>query len=470
MKPAIPFLLLGTLGVAGVVTTGGGTGTTASLAPPPTAAAGPIRVEASLERTTLPANASGDTFVRVALTGEKSLENLQQQRPAVSLTLVIDRSGSMGSEQKMEAAEEAACAAVKALAPGDRYAVVSFDNGAEIIHQGEIASTSVTAACGAIAELSARGSTDMRAGLEMGGQAAARMQAPGRVNRMLVLSDGRPDSEAGLADQTAALARQGIVTTTIGLGTDYNEDLMSALADRGLGNSYFVESRSDHLVGGEPSHQRLAKIFKTELSSMTEVVAKAATVRLTPKAGFELVEVSGFVADKSGADLLVPVGDIYSGHTIEVLVRARHPAHQATTSAVDLVAVAVNAKDARTQAQVASALSVAATFSDDTTVVAAALVPAVAEEAEKVRTTQAMLSANEAYNRGDFAAGDRVLNEQKARVQTQARALGSAKLQALFDDVDGYQAQNASAGMGGRASMNKALKEKARDYARSAKK
>jgi len=468
MKPAIPFLLLGTLGVAGVVTNGGGDGPArAPTEPPPsmTTAAGPITVEASLERTTLPANTPGDTFVRVALTGQK-IQTQQLQRPAVSLTLVIDRSGSMGSERKMEAAEEAACAAVNALESGDRFAVVSFDNGAEVIHHGEASPVTKRAACEAITALSARGSTDMRSGLQVGGTAALRMKGPGRVNRMLVLSDGRPDTESGLADQTAALAREGIVTTTIGLGTDYNEDLMSALADRGLGNGYFVESRIEKR-GGSTS---LAQIFKTELSSMTEVVAKAATVRLTPKAGFELTEVAGFVSDRSGNALIVPVGDVYSGHTIELLVRARHPAHQASASAVDLLDVTVSGNDARTDSAFGQSIALAAAFSDDTGVVTASLVPAVAEEAEKFRTTQAMLVANEAYNRGDFAAGDKVLNEQKARVQTQAKALGSAKLEALFEDVDGYQAQNASVGMAGRASMNKVMKEKARDYQRSAKK
>ena len=95
---------------------------------------------------------------------------------------------------------------------------------------------------------------------------------------------------------------------------------------------------------------------------------------------------------------------------------------------------------------------------------------AAVEKVEEYRTTQALLTANEAWNRGDQAGGDAILNEQKVKVQASASALGSSKLQSLFSDVDTYQQQNAVVGTAGRASMNKRAKEKARDYQRSAKK
>ncbi len=460
MKPAIPFLLLGGLGLAGTVTT---TGT--GIAPASTTA-GPVTVQASLERTTLPANTTGDTFVRVALTGKELPKQQQQQRPAVSLTLVIDRSGSMGGENKMEAAEEAACAAIKALQQGDKFAVVSFDDGAELLSEASYSSESVKLGCKKITELFARSGTDMVSGLDVGGKAARRLQGKGRVNRLLLLSDGQPNTADGLEQQVALLAREGIVTTTIGLGTDYNEDLMSRLADRGLGNSYFVESRPGR--GG--SSTTLAQIFKTELSSMTEIVAKATTVTLTPLHGLVLHEVIGFPSEASKGGLVVPVGDIYSGHTIELLVRAQHPSRQAGEALVKLIDVTVGGTEAQNDTRFGSTIAINATFSDDEKLVMNALVPTVAVTAEKWRTTQAMLKANEAYNRGDYAAGDQVLNEQKAHVRKQAAVLAAPSLAEMADEVDSMQSANTSAGASGRASMNKAMKEKARDMQRNAKK
>ena len=475
MKPIIPFLILGSIGAVGVVSdvrgTGGGTAT--PVDPPPTVTVtttGPVTVKASFERTTLPANQEGDTFVRVAITGLAQQKDATTQRLPVSLTLVIDRSGSMGSEHKMETAKDAACKAVLALSPGDRFAVVSFDNGAERLATGDVVPATVQRACLAISGLDARGSTDMAAGLDVGAQAARNIAGSGRVNRLLLLSDGRPDTEAGLAERTAALARAGVVSTTIGLGTDYNEDLMASIADRGLGNTWFVESQPEKRGG-----TTLASIFQTELSSMADVVAKGTVLRLTEQDGLQVTDVIGFPHDRSGHDVIVPIGDIYAGHTTDLLVRVRHPAARGEHHLLDVAVSGTATRSTRDHGVAGddafgTVVALNADFSADSAVVAAALVPEVAEEAEEWRTTQALLVANEAYNRGDFGGGDAILNEQKAKVQVQAKALGSSKLEALFSDVDSYQQQNHLGGLSTRASMNKVAKEKARDYQRGSKK
>lgn len=465
LKSLLPFALLGTAGVVGVIA---GTGTddapTTAAAPPTTTTttAGPVRVEAAFTHAVLPAQTAGETFLRVALTGVEQQQ--QAQRVPVGLTIVVDRSGSMGSEQKMETANDAACKAIEALQPGDQFAVLSFDDGAELIARGDAAPTSVETACTAIHALTARGSTDMIAGLLAGGRAALGMVEPGRVSRLLLLSDGRPNGETGLREHAALLARQGVVTTTIGLGTNYNEDLMASIADAGVGNSWFVESRAGHT-----GSTTLAKIFATELSSMTEVVARNTTLEIAPRPGLELVDVVGFSAErtKSGG-LIVPVGDIYSAHTTALLVRARHSAVAGGDR--ELVDVRLTGTAAREGTGFGSGLAVHVAFSSDHAAVERSQVATVVEEVEQFRTTEALLAANEAWNRGDQAGGDAILNAQKAKVQASAGKLGSTKLQALFSDVDTYQQQNLAVGTSGRASMNKVAKEKARDYVRSAKK
>lgn len=463
MKPFLPFALLGSVGVAGVVV---GTGAVDAHLPKTAASSlardlGPVKVEASLERTHLVANAAGETFARVALTGVASQQ--KTQRVPVSLTLVIDRSGSMGSEQKMEAAEDAACKALQELQNGDRYSAVSFDNGAEVLIDNSVVGdgAGVANGCRTIAELFARGSTDMRSGLQVGGEQAQKMFAAGRVNRILLLSDGQPDTEAGLADQTKALAKVGITTTTIGLGTDYNEDLMAKVADAGLGNSWFVESRKE--MGGGAA--QLAKIFQTELKSMAEVVAKNASITLTPKNGLEIVDVTGFTFDRSGNKFVIPVGDVYGGRTTDVLVKVRHAAQQEGVQDVLDVDVGFNA--AADNAAYASTLAVNATFTKDTGVVAASTVADVAVKAAEWQTSTAMLQANEAYNRGDFKAGDGILAASKADMKEKAKALKTDKLDNLMLEVDSYQSDNAAGGMGARANMNKKAKQMARDVSRA---
>jgi Ca-activated chloride channel family protein len=468
LKPLLPFVFLGAAGVVGVVSgSGGPTGDSpATPAPPPTTTTTthmPVHVEASLEHQTLPAGVAGETFLRVAVTG--AAVPASTHRAAVGLTLVVDRSGSMGSERKMQTANDAACKALQALQAGDTFAVVSFDDGAERIAGGR-APAAVADACHAIHMLSSRGGTDMDAGLQVGGREALAMAGPGRVSRLLLLSDGRPNDDRGLREHAALLAKRGVTTTTIGLGTNYNEDLMASIANAGVGNTWFVESRPEHA----DTAPKLAEIFRTELSSMNEVVARGGA--LTIMGGdFTVAEVVGFDSEASPTRRIgrrVVVGDIYSGHTTEVLVRLTHPAHTAGDQAtIDVSFAATSPKD---EPLALAPLTIAATYSKDASVVAASRVITVTEKVEEHRTTQALLAANEAWNRGDQDGGDAILNAQKVQVQHSASALGSTKLQALFSDVDAYQRNNAAVGSEGRAAMNKVAKEKARDYARSAKK
>ncbi|MDP2345319.1 MAG: VWA domain-containing protein [Deltaproteobacteria bacterium] len=466
MKPLLPFALLGSFGVAGVVA---GTSPLAAVGLPvaPIAASslskdlGPVKVEASLERTHLLANQAGNTYARVALIG--IADALQQKaRVPVSLTLVIDRSGSMGGEDKMDAAEDAACKALQELSPGDRFAVISFDNGADVLVSNKLVDSSGTsAACQSIKALTARGSTDMHSGLLVGGAEAQKIMGQGRVNRLMLLSDGQPDNESGLAEQAKALARLGVTTTTIGLGSDYNEDLMARISDQGLGNSYFVESRKEK--GGGSA--QLATIFQTELKSMAEVVAKNAAITLTPKNGLIIEDVTGFAFDKSGNKFIIPVGDVYGGRTTDVLVRVRHGNQQ--EGVIDLLDVDVSFQAAKDDQHFASTLAVNATFTKDHNAVVTSTVADVAVKATEWQTATAMVEANDAFNRGDFAEGDKILGQQKVRVQAAAKEYKSDQLNTLLGSVGEYQAENSAGGMGMRGAMNKKAKALSRDVTRA---
>lgn len=475
IKSLLPFALLGVVGVAARGAVSASSLAHTPVAPPvaPRTVAtnnAPVVVDAAFEHAVLPTT-PGETFLRVAVTGLKQPQD-QRARPALGLTLVIDRSGSMGGEHKMETANDAACKALQALQAQDRFVVVSFDNGAERITGGEASADNIASACTAIHQLTARGSTDMAAGLRVGGDEALQLSSAGRVGRLLLLSDGQPDSDVGLRARAAELARRGVVTTTIGLGTDYNEDLMAGIADAGVGNTWFVESRPDvreRHADQQANTTTLARIFSTELNSMTDVVARGTHVHVPAVAGLHIVEAIGYelVASMS-TTRSIEIGDVYAGHTTEVLLRVQLDGHDAATAS-PVLHVEVSGHTTN-DAAFSTTTSPTVAFSADAAVVEGSRVLAVVEKVEEYRTTQALLSANDAWNRGDQAAGDAILNEQKHKVQLRAQALGSSKLQSLFSDVDTYQQQNTVEGSAGRASMNKRAKEKARDYLRSAKK
>ena len=449
MKAFIPYALLGIIGVTGAVAGKAAMSSTSQSTAPtltkPMAMNGSVRVTASLDRTALP-TLGGEAFVRVALEGVMPNEQKHDRVP-VSLTLVIDRSGSMGGP-KMDDAKKAALFALASLQPGDKACVVSFDQGAEDHGCVDVATVGGTGSLpSAVEALSARGGTDMVSGLRVGGDAANKIHDGGRINRLMLLSDGRPDTEAGLRQQVTALAQRGITTTTLGLGEDYNEDLMAGLADAGLGKYYFVEKP-----------EQLVSIFNDELKSLATVVAHQAVVSIEPKDGVIIDDVIGFRFDHSGSKVIIPAGDIYGGRVTDILVRIHAPQ---ANGMHDVVAAHVTYLDVKKNATVAEDRTLAALFTKDMNAVTASLVPEVAVKAEKWHAAQAVLEANAAYDRGDKTGGDTILQGSTVRLNASAASLAAPELAAEAKENDSFKAKNDAGGDAWRGVGTKVAKKRA---------
>ncbi|MCC7070841.1 MAG: VWA domain-containing protein [Deltaproteobacteria bacterium] len=451
MKALIPYAILGLIGAAGAL---GSTLRAPSPGPtdpppaptPPPPGAGAFRVEVGLDRAIQSAG-GGEAFARVAIEG---VADPNAQRTPMSLTLVIDRSGSMEG-RKMDDAKRAALEALAALAPGDRVSVVSFDDGA-IDHGsatiGERSGAELAALRAAIGELFARSGTDMIAGLDVGGSAATRIYDQGRVNRLLLLSDGRPNVEPGLRERASALAARGVLTTTLGLGQDYNEDLMAALADQGRGHYYFVD-RPDELAG----------IFAAELSSLSSIVAKEASVELVPAHGTRIVEVIGFPSHTAAkGTVTIAAGDVYGGRVTDILVRLALDSGAGTR---DVLAVHTSANAIAGGARERISNDLAATFSNDAVAVTRSAAPGVMVKVEKWRAAQAWVEANRLFDANDVDAGNRMLSAAQVRLETQSQALGSDELKAEQGEMARYQKDNNEGGAGWRGVGTRAAKKKA---------
>src|SRR5205085_8842601 len=120
----------------------------------------------------------------------------------------------------------------------------------------------------AICSIEAGGNTALHGGVSRGAAEIRRHLDDGHyVNRIILLSDGLanvgPSTPEELGRLGTSLMKEGISVTTIGLGLGFNEDLMTRLAQRSDGNTYFVESSAD-----------LPRIFAAELGDVLNVVAR----------------------------------------------------------------------------------------------------------------------------------------------------------------------------------------------------
>jgi Ca-activated chloride channel family protein len=255
--------------------------------------------------------------------GIKARESSRRERPDAALTFVIDTSGSMSRENRLELVKDSLRKLVLALGRGDSIALVTFGDDARVVLPPTSAADEDTI-LDAINALRPGGSTNLEAGLRLGyGLAREAFNGDGDgINRIVLASDGV--ANVGLTDadgilrQVADDAAAGIELVAIGVGMgNYNDSLLEQLADRGDGFYAYVndldEARRlfrEDLVG---TLQTVALDAKVQVSFDPDLVA---TYRLL---GYE----NRAVADEDFRDPGVDAGAIGAGHSVTALYAIR---------------------------------------------------------------------------------------------------------------------------------------------------
>ena len=250
-------------------------------------------------------------------------------REPLHLSLVLDRSGSMGG-QKIVLAREAVRQALQALHPVDRFSLVVYDE--EITTLVESVKATAEARRNAMAKLAridARGSTDLHGGWRAGCDQLLAHLGAAQVGRCLLLTDGQ--ANAGIADpaELAALAgaarrERRIATSTFGVGEDFDERLLRGMADASGGRFYFIE---------QPA--QIPDLLTSELGELLQVVAREACLTLQLPKSVEAAPLNALETAAVTGGIQIQLGDLVSGQQLDVVVAMKFPAgHPGDTVAV----------------------------------------------------------------------------------------------------------------------------------------
>jgi Ca-activated chloride channel family protein len=233
-----------------------------------------------------------------------------------ALALTIDTSGSMLGD-KFEHAREAARGLVRELEDGDILSIVTFsDSGRLRVSPTVIDERSRRQALAVIDELSADGGTAMFDGLKIAESQLWSTPDTHLVRRMVVISDGIATEGPSSPDELARVAevglQRGIQVTAVGVGLDYDETTLNALAMRTSGRLYHVEHS-----------EQLAGIVAKEVGLLEATAAAEVEVELVAAPGVRLVGTDAAQARWTNGNLTVPIGTVFGGQQRELLVQAQ---------------------------------------------------------------------------------------------------------------------------------------------------
>ncbi len=220
-------------------------------------------------------------------------------RAPLHLALVLDRSGSM-SGKPLQEAKRCAVAIMERLEAQDRIALVTYDNRADtVLPLAEVGDREAFRQ--AVSRIHSGGCTNLHLGWSTGLQQLQADHRPEVLSRVLLLSDGQANDglqdPQALAEEARRGLGQGIGTSTYGLGHQFQEGLMTAMARAGQGRAYYGEQASD-----------LMDPFMEEFDLLSNLFARRLVLALQVPPGVRVTQLNKYSSPAPGAWELPELG------------------------------------------------------------------------------------------------------------------------------------------------------------------
>lgn len=261
-----------------------------------------VSLKAEYEQTVIAPNA---TTVHIVINFKAMPVKVEGERKPMSLALVIDRSGSMSEAGKLEYAKMAARDLVNRLNEQDSLALVVYDTQVELLFPlAKMTKANRDRVLARINKLQPSSATNLSGGMQRGFEQLLKADSAG-LKRAILLSDGLANQGETVPSRIAAMAAKardkGVTLTAMGLGEDYDEDLMQLIAQRGGGNYYYIRHPEDS-----------SRFFASELKGVIGSVTKDVRLYLTLGDKVKDVKIYGYTQSGEGRERQVDISDFYS--------------------------------------------------------------------------------------------------------------------------------------------------------------
>jgi Ca-activated chloride channel family protein len=331
---------------------------------------------------------------------------------------------------RLAAAKDGARAALERLGKDDIASLVAYNHGVDVLVPAARFGGARQAFERAIDKLRADGTTALYDGVKEGGRQLKEFLSDTNVNRVVLLSDGLanvgPSTPRELAELGRDLASKGISVSTIGLGLEYNEDLMQRLAAASDGNHVFVERPSD-----------LAEIFDREFGDALSIAAQDITITIECRLGFKPIRVLGRDADISGDRVTLKLNQLQAENERYVVVELEAP-KGAELGEGDVAEIGVDYLDIDSGSRAKSEARARARITDNDDEAEASVNKSVMSQVTEQVATENSEKAVEMRDKGDIEGARKVLednadylNKQRGMVTTGDAPAPAAAARAL---------------------------------------
>jgi Ca-activated chloride channel family protein len=387
-------------------------------------------------------------------------------RAPVNVAFVLDRSGSMGGGEKIELARRAIDHALRLLRSDDRFSLVVYDSQIDVVTESALATAAACAQARArLAAIEPRGSTDLCGGWLAGCEQVARYLDSEGLGRCMLLTDGLANH--GVTDReeivghARELRRRNVITSTFGVGADFDERLLQEMADAGTGHFYFIERAV-----------QIPDLFASELGEALEVVVSGATLTVATPDGVNAEVLNKFPHVREPGRLVIQLGDLASRQDSSVVVRLEFPKGEEGAS----IAATFSLQSAGAKVVPGESVEQTWTFTSRAACQAQPRTVAVDEAVGEIDAARARAEAVELNRRGDFAAAGRVIANAARSIEVYAAQSPALRrtlteLQVAADDTSAPMSPmamkslhlSASASLRGRDFEGKARRKPAKE-------
>jgi Ca-activated chloride channel homolog len=313
---------------------------------------GPVTVQADLVQEKILSGSDGKVAVALTLTAAEMPMPTHRPVQYTDLVIVLDRSGSMEG-QKIRDARKAVLRLIDRLTADDRLAVVAYSNGVNTLFPLKpMDARNRQQARAAVSRIYSGGGTNLGGGLQRGIETLMGTAAGQRQRKVILISDGLANhgitDPGALGNMASGAVENNFSVSTVGVGYDFNEVLMTTIADHGAGSYYFLEN-PDAFV----------QVFEKEFEATRNLAASGLELHVPLKDGVQLIHAGGYPIENKDGYAVIHPGDLLSGQQRKLYLTFQVPTDKIRDYRLGGYAVRYVANGASSQLEIEDDLTLA---------------------------------------------------------------------------------------------------------------